>query len=164
MTHPTLQSQFSLLQIRAENEFDLEGNWSDAIQIRRIRLLPSPGNITVVISENIRVVSLENGLSRVSGEVVLKWEAPDSPTELEDAVTTYQSWVGREALDQFETPPSPPNTFEVNTQHSVVKPASTLISHSYTVICSYCVCAIIQLDERISIMLLGELLPAWYQL
>ena len=117
MTRPTLQSQFSLLQMRAKNEFDLKGNWSDVIQIRRIRLLPSPGNVTAVISGNVRVVSLGDGLSRVSGEVELKWEAPDSPTELEDAVTTYQSWVGREALDQFETPPSPPNTFEVNTQH-----------------------------------------------
>ena len=101
--------------MRAISGSDLEGNWSDAIQIRRIRLLPSPGNITAVISENIRVVSLENGLSRVSGEVELKWEAPDSPTGLEDVVTPYQSWVGREALDQFETPPSPPHTFEVNT-------------------------------------------------
>ena len=117
MTRPTLQSQLSLLQMRAKNEFDLKGNWSDAIQIRRIRLLPSPGNVTAVISGNVRVVSLGDGLSRVSGEVELKWEAPDSPTELEDAVTTYQSWVGREALDQFETPPSPPNTFEVNTRH-----------------------------------------------
>lgn len=103
-----------MVQIRAVNQFG-RGNWSDAIQIRRIRSPPPPGNITAAISENIRVVSLGNGLSRVFGEVELKWEVPDSSTELEDAVVTYQSWVGTEALDQFETPPSPPKTFEVNT-------------------------------------------------
>lgn len=103
-----------MVQIRAVSQFG-HGNWSDAIQIRRIRSPPPPGNITAAISENIRVVSLGNGLSRVFGEVELKWEVPDSSTELEDAVVTYQSWVGTEALDQFETPPSPPKTFEVNT-------------------------------------------------
>jgi len=101
--------------MRAENQFDRQGNWSDAIQIS-IRLPPPPLNITAAISGVPTVQTIENEMFRVSGEVVFEWLPPDNLTE--ENVTRYESRVGLVALDLYEnTPTSELNSFEVKLEY-----------------------------------------------
>jgi len=89
-------------QMRAVNQFDRQGNWSDAIQIF-VHLPPPPLNITAAITGVPSVQVIPNDMLRVSGKVVLEWSPPDDPTE--GGVTRYESWVGKAELNQFDNLP-----------------------------------------------------------
>ena len=97
-------------QMRAVNQFDRQGNWSDAIQIL-VHLPPPPLNITAAITGVPSVQVIPNDMLRVSGKVVLEWSPPDDPTE--GGVTRYESWVGMAELNQFDNLMSDRNFFEV---------------------------------------------------
>lgn len=99
-------------QMRAVNQFDRQGNWSDAIQIL-VHLPPPPLNITAAITGVPSVQVIPNDMLRVSGKVVLEWSPPDDPTG--GGVTRYESWVGMAELNQFDNVPSMSdrNFFEV---------------------------------------------------
>ena len=96
--------------MRAVNQFDRQGNWSDAIQIL-VHLPPPPLNITAAITGVPSVQVIPNDMLRVSGKVVLEWSPPDDPTE--GGVTRYESWVGMAELNQFDNLMSDRNFFEV---------------------------------------------------